>query len=250
MRCLLLGAVCLALLGSAGVRGQEDDKVQSAAAQWLEERQEAFGSYALFLGDKRDRLVLESRPILNWSNPERQAAKGGAFLWTYNGRPQLIACAFMNKENVEHEFQSLATLPIVAEKNSRQMHRFEPGIEWKPLKDAPAPARPALRLSQFRRQAERFAVRFGANKKWTPTRLLTQPVFVSEDKSTMLFLFVQGTDPECTLLLTIEDDKTWQYALARQTSFGLQAVLDEAVVWERLPVWMPNPGKTYAVLKE
>jgi hypothetical protein len=61
---------------------------------------------------------------------------------------------------------------------------------------------------------------------------------------------VQGTDPECTLLLTIEDDKTWQYALARQTSYGLQAVLDEAVVWERLPVWMSNPGKTYAVLKE
>ena len=53
-----------------------------------------------------------------------------------------------------------------------------------------------------------------------------------------------------TLLLTIEDDNSWQYALARQTSFGLKAELDEAVVWERVPVWMSNPGKPYAVLKE
>jgi hypothetical protein len=251
MRCRTFCAICLALLTAAVVRGQDDaEEAKSAAAKWLAERQEAFGSYEFLLGDKRVRLVLESRPILNWSNPERRAAKGGAFLWTYNGRPQLMACAFMNKESVQHEFQSLATLPIVAEKDSRQVHRFEPGIEWMPLKDAPEPARPALRLSQFRRQAERFAISFGANENWTPTRLLTQPVFVSEDKSTMLFLFVQGTDPECTLLLTIEEDKTWHYALARQTSFGLKAELDAAVVWERLPVWMSNPGKTYTVLTE
>jgi hypothetical protein len=145
----------------------------------------------------------------------------------------------------------LATLPIVAEKESRPLHRFESGIEWLPLKDAPEPAqRPALQRSQFRRQAERFAISFGVNGEWTPTRLLTQPVFVSEDNRVALFLFVQGTDPECTLLLTIEDDKTWHYALARQTSFGLKAELDGAVVWERLPVWMSNPGKTYTVLKE
>jgi hypothetical protein len=157
----------------------------------------------------------------------------------------------MNRTNVEHEFQSLATLSIVAERNSRQVHRFEPGIEWMPLMDAPSPAKkPALQLSQFRRQAERFDISFGANEKWTPARLLTQPVFVSEEHNVALFLFVQGTDPECTLLLTIEDDKTWHYALARQTSFGLKAELDEAVVWERVPVWMSNPGKPYAVLKE
>lgn len=253
MHYLALCAVCVLLsLTAAVIRGEEDtEEVKSVAARWVDARQEAFKSYTFQLGDTRDRLVLESRSILNWSNPERSAAKGGVFLWTYNGRPQLIACAFMNRDKVEHEFQSLATLPIVAERDSRQVHRFESGIEWMPLGNAPDPAkRRALRLSQFRRQAERFDISFGADEKWTPTRLLTQPVIVSEDNSVALFLFVQGTDPECSLLLTIEDDKTWHYALARQTSFGLKAELDEAVVWERVPVWMSNPGKPYAVLKE
>lgn len=253
MRCLLLGAVCVWLpLIAAVVRGEEEtEEIQSAAAKWVADRQEAFKRYEFHLGDKEDRLVLEPRSILNWSNPERSAAKGGVFLWTYNGRPQLVACAFMNRDKVEHEFQSLASLPIVAGRDSRQVHRFESGIEWMPLRDTPSPAKkPALRLSQFRRQAERFEISFGANEKWTPTRLLTQPVFVSEDNSVALFLYVQGTDPECTLLLTIEDDKTWHFALARQTSYGLRAELDDRLVWERMPVWMDNPGKSYAVLKE
>jgi hypothetical protein len=234
------------------VRGEEDSgKIQSATAKWVAQRQEAFQNYEFYLGDKRDRLALESRSILNWSNPERRAAKGGVFLWTYKGRPQLIACAFMNRVQVDHEFQSLATLPIVAERDSRQIHRFEPGIEWLPLKNAPSPAKkPSLQLTQFRRQAERFAISFGANEKWTPTRMLTQPIFVSEDHSVALFVFVQGTDPECTLLLRIEDDDTWRYALARQTSYGLKAKLDDVVVWEPMPVWLANPGKPYAVFKE
>src|SRR5687768_17036945 len=189
-----LKSLCVALsllpLSVAEVRGEEETKeVKSAAAQWIAERQEAFKSYTFQLGDDGDRLALESRSILNWSNPERSAAKGGLFLWTYNGRPQLVACAFMNREKVEHEFQSLAPLPIVAERDSRQVHRFDPGIEWMPLKNAPSPAKkPALRLSQFRRQAERFGISFGEKEKWTPTRLLTQPVFLSEDHSAALFL--------------------------------------------------------------
>jgi hypothetical protein len=246
-------AACLLLpLAITVVRGDEEtEEVKSAAAKWIAERQEAFKTYTFQLGDNGNRLVLESRSILNWSNPERSAAKGGVFLWTYSGRPQLVACAFMNRDKVEHEFQSLATLPIAAERNSRQVHRFEPGIEWMPLRDAPSPAtKPALRLSQFRRQAERFDISFGEKEKWTQTRMLTQPVFLSEDNSVALFLFVQGTDPECTLLLKVDDDKTWHYALARQTTYGLKAKLDEEVVWERMPAWLTNTGTSFVVLRE
>jgi hypothetical protein len=253
MRRLSLAAACVLLpLSVAGLRGEEDtEEVKSAAARWVAERQEAFKSYTFLLGENADRLVLESRSILNWSNPERSAAKGGVFLWTYNGRPQLVACAFMNRDKVEHEFQSLATLPIVAERDSRQVHRFEPGIEWMPLKDAPSPAkRPALRLSQFRRQAERFAVGFGEKAKWTEARMLTQPVFLSKDERAALFLFVQGTDPECTLLLTSEEDGIWHYALARQTTYGLKATLDEELVWQRTPAWLTKTGTSFVVLRE
>jgi hypothetical protein len=253
MRCLLICAAFFVLPPSVAVvcAQEETNEIKSAAAEWVAQRQEAFKSYTFQLGDNGDRLVLESRSILNWSNPERSAAKGGVFLWTYNGCPQLVACAFMNRTKVEHEFQSLATLPIAAERDSRPVHQFEPGIEWMPLKDAPTPAtKPALRLSQFRRQAERVGISFGANDKWTEARLLTQPVFLSEDQDIALFLFVQGTDPECTLLLKIEDDKSWHYALARQTTFGLKAMLDEEVVWERMPTWQTRPGTSFRVLTE
>jgi hypothetical protein len=236
----------------AALRSEEESgEVKSAAAEWIARRQEAFQTYTFQMGEDGNRLVLESRSILNWSNPERRAAKGGVFLWTYNGRPQLVACAYMNRTNVDHEFQSLATLPIVAERNSRQVHRFDPGIEWMPLKDAPRPAkRPALRLSQFRRQAERFDISFGAKDEWTQARQLTQPVFVSEDQRVALFLFVQGTDPECTLVLAIEDDQKWHYALARQTTFGLRAKLDDAIVWERMPTWVVKSDASYVTLPE
>jgi hypothetical protein len=254
MHCLnLLSVACILLaLSVSVVRSEEQaEDVKSAAAQWIAERQEAFKSYTFQLGDNEERLELESRSILNWSNPERSAAKGGVFLWTYNGRPQLVACAFMNRDKVEHEFQSLASLPIVAERDSRQVHRFEPGIEWTLLKDAPSPAKkPALRLSQFRRQAERFDISFGEKEKWTQTRMLTQPVFLSENHGVALFLFVQGTDPECTLLLMIEDEKIWHFALARQTTYGVKAKLDEEVVWERMPAWLTNPGTSFVVLRE
>jgi hypothetical protein len=252
-RIKLLSAACILLpLFVTVVRGQEGtDEFKNAATQWIAQRQEAFKSYTFQLGNNGDRLVLEPRSILNWSNPERSAAKGGVFLWTYDGRPQLVACAFMNRDKVEHEFQSLATLSIVAERDSRQVHRFEPGTEWMPLKNAPSPAqKPAVRLSQFRRQAERFGISFGENEKWTQTRLLTQPVFLSEDQSVAMFLFVQGTDPECTLLLSIEDDKSWQFALARLTKYGLKAKVDEEIVWERMPAWVTDPGMSFVVLTE
>jgi hypothetical protein len=255
MHCLKsICAACVLLpVSFAAVRSEEDPaEVKSTTAEWISNRHEAFQTYAFQLGDGGKRLVLESRSILNWSNPERSAAKGGVFLWTYDGRPQLVACVFMNRnKTLDHEFQSLATLPIVAERNSQQVHRFDPGIQWMPLKNAPSPAmRPALRLSQFRRQAERFAISFGANEKWTPARLLTQPAFWSEEHRVALFLFVQGTDPECTLLLTIEEDKTWHYALARQTTYGLKAKLDDEVVWERMPTWTVRSDASYVVLTE
>jgi hypothetical protein len=194
--------------------------------------------YRFQLGGEEEMLALEPRSILNWSNAERATEKGGVFLWTYQGRPQLIACAYIHQDKVQHEFQSLATLPITCVRDARQAHRFDPGIEWKPLKDAPVPTdKPALRLSQFRRQAERFTVTFGTKDKWDPARLLKQPVFLAADKSVALFLFVQGTDPECALLLAIEDEKTWQYALARQTRWGLKAHLEEVEVWEQSPAF-------------
>src|SRR6187431_2496879 len=65
---------------------------QGAGMPWIAERQEALSRYRFQLGDEEEALALEPRSILNWSNAERATEKGGVFLWTYQGRPQLIAC--------------------------------------------------------------------------------------------------------------------------------------------------------------
>jgi hypothetical protein len=196
--------LCMVVIFLAAVNAQESDvSTKKSGSQWAAERQAAFASYEFQLGSDGE-SVLEPRPLLNWSNAERDDAIGSVHLWTRDGQPQLIACAYTNRDKVDHEFQSLAAEPIVARRNSREVHRFNPGVEWQVLAGAPKVAeKPAQRLVQMREQAQRFQVAFGATEQWSKARLLTQPVFLSADKSVAVFLFVQGTDPECTLILKV-----------------------------------------------
>jgi hypothetical protein len=213
-----------------------DEDPKELAKAWVEERRAEFQEYDF----RREAitptsLTMESQSLLNWSNPERGAANGALFLWTDQGRPQMIVCAFEWNGILKHEFHSLSVDPITAQRRGNPVHRFAPGVEFKELPEAPAPvSQRALRLAQMRRLAERFRVTMGKSE----TRLLTQPVFrspaaLSDDIA--IFVFVQGTDPECTLLLEAADMKEWRYALARQSKWGLKVELDQKLVWEVAP---------------
>src|SRR5262245_13370756 len=188
-------------------------------------------------------LAMEPESLLNWSNAERSTNQGALFLWTQAGRPQMIACAFELGGILKYEFHSLSTDPIVAHENGRVRHRFGPGVEWAALPGAPERARTRpLRLVQLRRQAERFAVSIGF-RDWAPARLLPQPVFrspESEDGDLAVFVLVQGTDPECVLLLDANAQEGWRYALTRQSKWGLKAELDGRVIWEQAPNHRPE----------
>ena len=75
-------------------------------------------------------------------------------------------------------------------------------------------------------------------------RLLTQPVFRTTAELTddvALFAFVQGTDPECVLLLEATAEGKWHYALTRQTKWPLKVELDGNEV-----VDFPSIGRTPA----
>jgi len=134
------------------------------------------------------------------------------------------------------------------------MHRFGPGLGWTALPGAPGRARTRpLRLVQLRRQAERFAVSVGL-RDWAQTRLLPQPVFRSpeSDKNDLaIFVFVQGTDPECVLILDATEQEGWKYALTRQTKWGLKAQLDGQLIWERAQNHRPEavPETPFLVIK-
>jgi hypothetical protein len=233
-------------------RAEED---ASPARAWLSARLAEFQEYRFEReGAAPVELALAPQSLLNWSNPERGTDYGALFLWTHDGRPQMIACAFEWK-SLKHEFHSLSEGPIAATRRGRPVHRFGPGIEWRDLPGADKLARTRpLRLTQMRRMAERFRVSVGHND-WAQTRLLSQPVFRSPESSggdATIFVFVQGTDPECVLLLETAEDARWRYALARQTKFGLKAELDGRVVWEREPNHRPQatPQTPFLVLAQ
>jgi len=213
-----------------------DEDSKELAKAWVEERRAEFQEYDF----RRESitpasLTMELQSLLNWSNPERGAANGALFLWTDQGRPQMVVCAFEWNGILKHEFHSLSVDPITAQRLGNPVHRFAPGIEFKELPEAPPPAtQRALRLTQMRRLAERFRVTMGKSE----TRLLTQPIFrspASLSDDIAVFAFVQGTDPECTLLLEAADKKEWRYALARQSKWGLRVELDQKLVWEAAP---------------
>lgn len=240
---IVLGVAATAQEPAAAQESAETETPKVDTKKWLRQRQAAFAEYEL-QGQEADRpLMLEPDPVLKFSNAERDTHVGGVFLWTERGRPAMIACAFIFKDRVNHEFQSLSDREIIGSKKGKEVHRFAPGVEWKPLAGAPEPAaKRTARLTQFRRQAERFRVQFGT-KKWSPARLLNQPVYRTPESPTesdiAVFQFVQGTDPECVLLLEAAEGK-WQYALARETKWGLRAEIDGTEVWSCEPQWSPK----------
>ena len=219
--------------------------------EWLAKRQAEFEAYEISLeAEKPRKLILESRSLLNWSNAERGADVGAVFLWTDRGLPQLIACAFGRDKLLRHEFHSLSTEPIVAQRGGEAVHRFGSGAMWQQLpaalgagEAAPPAKQRALRLTQMRRQAERFRVVMGG-KQPAQMRLLTQPVYRTPaelEDDMALFAFVQGTDPECVLMLEATAEGKWQYCLTRQTKWPLKVELDGKEVAD-----FPSLGRTPA----
>jgi hypothetical protein len=203
-------------------------------------------------------LSLEPQSLLNWSNAERGTRFGAALLWTDEGQPAMIANAYGRGPSLRHEFQSLSEEPIVAMRENNPVHRFRPGIEWHELPDAPeaAASRP-LRLAQMRRLAERFHVTIItpllSDKQPAELRLLSQPVYRSPPSlaaDIAIFLLVQGTDPECVLMLEATAEKKWRYALARQTRGRLVARLDEQQLFDLPAVAQepPEPDSSFVTI--
>lgn len=244
----LLRNICLvaALLVQVNPASQAQESEAAdpklSAKQWLQERVAEFETYRFeFAEEPRSKLTLEPGSLLNWSNAERGGDVGALLLWTHKGQAQLIACAYGRGDRLRHEFHSLSTRPIAGERGGEPVHRFRPGIEWRDLPDAPPPAKQrALRLAQMRRQAERFRVTIGEREQ-TEMRLLRQPVYRTPEESATdaaIFLFVQGTEPECVLMVEVTEEKKWQYSLTRQTKVPIRVELDGTQVLEIPAFWL------------
>ena len=112
----------------------------------------------------QQKLVLEKEAALRWDNPARTGEDGALFVWTLNGRPEMIGTIFTYRfrETLsrKHEFHSLATGPLAAEFRGKQVWApTKAGVVFQPVKGAPPPAGiPRQRLSQMKTLARDFAV--------------------------------------------------------------------------------------------
>ena len=220
---------------SVSKTGQTAANIDESKA-WYTRRVAECESHDIVLSSSEGSIPLkfERASLLNWSNPIRNTPAGAVFIWTVEGRPQVIASTYPIKDGIEQELTSLSENPLVLNQGKTDEHRFPKGIEWREMPNVEAPSKQRnLRLVQMRRMAERFRV-FGNGDNKFEARLLTQPIFRSSAvamNETAVFAFVQGTDPEAVLLIETNGTEGWRYAFARMTMVPILANLDNELVW-------------------
>src|SRR5439155_6244699 len=116
-----------------------------------------------------------------WSNPERNNGDGSLYLFTDHGRPQVALTIYLTEDRKawNHEFQSLAERELVAKKGPAVVWSpDQPGVEFKPVPGAPAPADSAAgRLVQLRALADRFSAAVTFRGDRSALRRLAAPVY-------------------------------------------------------------------------
>jgi hypothetical protein len=219
--------------------GERDDENR------LEELSDDLASYTIFRGaDLDEKLEFQPVPVLHWNNL-RAGQVGVTFVWTRDGRPEVVGQAFtwvspFHGRRRKHALHSLAQVPLAAEYAGRRVWSPKrPGIEWKPISDARPPAESdRLRLVQMRSLARQFTVRLTDTKRQvTELRLMPQPLYRYEAPGVVdgaIFGFADGTDPEALLLLEAageEAEASWRFAFARFHYLQLQAEHRGDEVW-------------------
>ena len=245
--------------GQAEAVGPADDKAR--AAEFLRFASQEATAYTFHREAKEQRppIVLHPEPILKWTNPIVGSVSGGLYLWTAQGRPEVVASIYQWYYPVrprDNEFQSLSLGTFVAQRDGAPVWMpGRPGVELKPFPESPPPAgTPAQRLRQMRDLAKGFAaIETDHRGLERELRLLTQPVYRYETTEGQLidgglFVFVMGTDPEALLLIEARqagNTPRWHFALARMTHARIVVndrgrevwkvpLIDPAVVFDHL----------------
>jgi len=200
-------------------------------------------------GEKSATLNLVPRSILNWGSAERNDENGSIFVWTREGRPEVIGAIWsLYRKNTKqtvwrHGLQSLSEQPIIANFQSKLIWSpRSPGVRFQPLEGAEAPANnPQRRLVQMRSLAREFSVEIDEPIGVTSQlRLLSQPIFRYEpsgdtNRDGAIFALNAGTDPDALLLLEArETDQQlqWEFAFGRLHFAEMRAVRHGQQAWK------------------
>ncbi len=118
-------------------------------------------SFSIFRDVGRtQKLELRREPVYRWTNPTRSGGQAGdVFVWTYRGRPEVVASIFSHPSDdgtmrvVCHELQSLSLKILIVDRDAaEQWVPQAPGVDLKPAwsqRRAPADS-PGQRLRAMR----------------------------------------------------------------------------------------------------
>jgi len=209
-------------------------------------------------GDRQ--LKREPDPVLRWTNHLNRRFYGDLYLWTHEGRPEVVASVttiFTAKVETYTEIQSLSMeRPMLSSNEKVVWEPADPAVTFQLLPGAPKPgATAAARLRQMRELAAQFSVVAAyVNEQKEALRLLSTPIYRYQSRVQSvadggLFAFTKGTDPDAFLLIEARDEKdslAWHYAFARfNGSCDLRALHKDDEVWQvnRLPGKMISDPK-------
>ena len=187
---------------------------------------------------------------MSWTGREAGLVSGDVFVWTLNGRPEVVGCVGSlpgrNSRGCFHEFHALTV------NRKLQTTRLATGNTWRPdqlaLTEVPGAGVPAesapRRLAQMRSIARQFSPRMHVQLQglevqerqesdggFDNLRLLPQPLYRHDrqaikghkavvDGALFSYVWTRGTDPELILLLEARktpDGLKWFYAPLRFT---------------------------------
>jgi hypothetical protein len=234
-RALIVLAPLLGLASLVRADPPQDEKARALSFRPFAKREAA--AYTIRLEGSDRPLTLRPESVLTYSNPVMGAVYGEVFVWTADGRPEVVAAIYRfysPGQYRENEFHSLALGKLTAERDGVAVWTpSRAGLELKPIPGAPAPAdSAATRLRQMRALAQEFTGRqinrAGVDREM---RLLAQPIYRYENtKGDLidggLFVFVQVTDPEVFLLIEArrprEGAPVWLFGATRMHGIDLR----------------------------
>ena len=238
---------------------------RTAAAQ--EVRKFAF----TFAGRPDVKLKLHEVPVLRYTNPLRGDVYSDLFVWTHEGRPEVVASVnswYSPRRYLGVAVTSLSLEKLIGTREEQEIWRpRSAGIELRPVRGAAAPAgTPSQRLMQMGVLARQFTAEYQRKARYNeggPLRLLSRPLYRYERTSDevqdgALFALADGTSPQLNLVIESRRTTTgygWLYALAPNNSVKYRVLHNDREVWslpQLAPPWpnSKNPINTYTVFPD
>ena len=245
--------------------GDQAEESQAAAAKEVQK----FG-FAFAQGDNAD-LKLREMPVLRYTNPLRGDVHSALYIWTHEGRPEVIASVsswYAPRRYLGLAATSLSLDKVVGTRDGQKIWQPQgPGLVLRPVPDAPPPAEtPAQRLRQMGALARQFSAEYKREARYNeggPLRLMSQPLYryevtKGEVQDGALYALADGTSPQLNLLIESRATKAgyeWQYALAPKNSVEYRVFHNDREVWHLAQIAPPwpnskNPLNTYTVFPD